>query len=246
MEINDTIISVKDVSMRFNLAREKVDSLKEYIIRSIKGKLQYDEFWALNDVSFDDKKGDSVGLIGLNGSGKSTMLKVIAGVLKPTKGKATVSGDVAPLIELGAGFDFDLTGRENIYLNGALLGHSRQVMEGLFEDIVEFSELREFMDVPVKNYSSGMLSRLAFSIATAGEADILIVDEVLSVGDFKFQQKCQDRIHSMMEKNTTVLFVSHSIEQVEDICNKVVWLEAGRVKMQGDAKEICGVYKQSR
>ena len=246
MEINDTIISVKDVSMRFNLAREKVDSLKEYIIRSIKGKLQYDEFWALNDVSFDVKKGDSVGLIGLNGSGKSTMLKVIAGVLKPTKGKATVSGDVAPLIELGAGFDFDLTGRENIFLNGALLGHSRQVMEGLFEDIVEFSELREFMDVPVKNYSSGMLSRLAFSIATAGEADILIVDEVLSVGDFKFQQKCQDRIHSMMEKNTTVLFVSHSIEQVEDICNKVVWLEAGRVKMQGDAKEICGVYKQSR
>ncbi|MBD5158186.1 MAG: ABC transporter ATP-binding protein [Butyrivibrio sp.] len=246
MEINDTIISVKDVSMRFNLAREKVDSLKEYIIRSIKGKLQYDEFWALNDVSFDVKKGDSVGLIGLNGSGKSTMLKVIAGVLKPTKGKATVSGDVAPLIELGAGFDFDLTGRENIYLNGALLGHSRQVMEGLFEDIVEFSELREFMDVPVKNYSSGMLSRLAFSIATAGEADILIVDEVLSVGDFKFQQKCQNRIHSMMEKNTTVLFVSHSIEQVEDICNKVVWLEAGRVKMQGDAKEICGVYKQSR
>lgn len=246
MEINDTIISVKDVSMRFNLAREKVDSLKEYIIRSIKGKLQYDEFWALNDVSFDVKKGDSVGLIGLNGSGKSTMLKVIAGVLKPTKGKATVSGDVAPLIELGAGFDFDLTGRENIYLNGALLGHSRQVMEGLFEDIVEFSELREFMDVPVKNYSSGMLSRLAFSIATAGEADILIVDEVLSVGDFKFQQKCQDRIHSMMEKNTTVLFVSHSIEQVEDICNKVVWLEAGRVKMQGDTKEICGVYKQSR
>lgn len=246
MEINDTIISVKDVSMRFNLAREKVDSLKEYIIRSIKGKLQYDEFWALNDVSFDVKKGDSVGLIGLNGSGKSTMLKVIAGVLKPTKGKATVSGDVAPLIELGAGFDFDLTGRENIYLNGALLGHSRQVMEGLFEDIVEFSELREFMDVPVKNYSSGMLSRLAFSIATAGDADILIVDEVLSVGDFKFQQKCQDRIHSMMEKNTTVLFVSHSIEQVEDICSKVVWLEAGRVKMQGDAKEICGVYKQSR
>lgn len=246
MEINDTIISVKDVSMRFNLAREKVDSLKEYIIRSIKGKLQYDEFWALNDVSFDVKKGDSVGLIGLNGSGKSTMLKVIAGVLKPTKGKATVSGDVAPLIELGAGFDFDLTGRENIYLNGALLGHSRQVMEGLFEDIVEFSELREFMDVPVKNYSSGMLSRLAFSIATAGDADILIVDEVLSVGDFKFQQKCQDRIHSMMEKNTTVLFVSHSIEQVEDICSKVVWLEAGRMKMQGDAKEICGVYKQSR
>ncbi|MCM1307779.1 MAG: ABC transporter ATP-binding protein [Butyrivibrio sp.] len=246
MDINDTIISVKNVSMRFNLAREKVDSLKEYIIRSLKGKIRYDEFWALNDVSFEVRRGDSVGLIGLNGSGKSTMLKVIAGVLKPTKGSAAVMGDVAPLIELGAGFDFDLTGRENIYLNGALLGHSRQVMEGLFEDIVEFSELREFMDVPVKNYSSGMLSRLAFSIATAGEADILIVDEVLSVGDFKFQQKCRDRIHKMMEKNTTVLFVSHSIEQVEDICSRAVWLEAGRVKMQGGAKEICGVYKQSR
>lgn len=246
MDINDTIISVKDVSMRFNLAREKVDSLKEYIIRSLKGKLQYDEFWALSGVSFDVRRGDSVGLIGLNGSGKSTMLKVIAGVLKPTKGTAVVSGDVAPLIELGAGFDFDLTGRENIYLNGALLGHSRQVMEELFEDIVEFSELREFMDVPVKNYSSGMLSRLAFSIATAGEADILIVDEVLSVGDFKFQQKCQDRIRSMMKKNTTVLFVSHSIEQVEDICSRVVWLESGHVKMQGEAKEVCGVYKQSR
>lgn len=246
MDKNDTIISINDVSMRFNLAREKVDSLKEYIIRAVKGKLQYDEFWALNDVSFDVNRGDSVGLIGLNGSGKSTLLKVIAGVLKPTKGSARVEGDVAPLIELGAGFDFDLTGRENIYLNGALLGHSRQVMNGLFEEIVEFSELRDFMDVPVKNYSSGMLSRLAFSIATAGEADILIVDEVLSVGDFKFQQKCQDRIHRMMDKKTTVLFVSHSIEQVEDICNKVVWLESGRVKMQGEAGEICKIYRQSR
>ncbi len=246
MDINDKIISVRDVSMRFNLAREKVDSLKEYIIRAVKGKLQYDEFWALEGVSFDVARGDSVGLIGLNGSGKSTLLKVIAGVLKPTRGSAQVLGSVAPLIELGAGFDFDLTGRENIYLNGALLGRSRQVMDGLFEDIVEFSELREFMDVPVKNYSSGMLSRLAFSIATAGEADILIVDEVLSVGDFKFQEKCQNRIRSMMEKNTTVLFVSHSIEQVEEICNKVVWLESGHVKMQGDAGEICAVYRQSR
>lgn len=246
MDIKDTIISVKDVSMRFNLAREKVDSLKEYIIRAFKGKIQYDEFWALSHVSFDVARGDSVGLIGLNGSGKSTLLKVIAGVLKPTGGSARVMGDVAPLIELGAGFDFDLTGRENIYLNGALLGRSRQVMDSLFEDIVEFSELREFMDVPVKNYSSGMLSRLAFSIATAGEADILIVDEVLAVGDFKFQEKCQDRIRSMMAKNTTVLFVSHSIEQVEDICDKVVWLEAGTIKMQGEAGEICGVYKQSR
>lgn len=243
---DDTIISVKDVSMRFNLAREKVDSLKEYIIRALRGKLQYDEFWALNDVCFDVKKGDSVGLIGLNGSGKSTMLKCIAGVLKPTKGSVSIRGSVAPLIELGAGFDIDLTGRENVFLNGALLGRSRKMMQDVFDDIVEFSELREFMDVPVKNYSSGMLSRLAFSIATSGEADILIVDEVLSVGDFRFQEKCQERIHRMMDKGTTVLFVSHSIEQVREICNKVVWLESGRVRMKGDAAEICDVYMQTR
>lgn len=246
MKGEETIISVNNVSMRFNLAREKVDSLKEYVIRALKKRLQYDEFWALDDVSFEVKKGDSVGLIGLNGSGKSTMLKVIAGVLKPTKGTISVNGSVAPLIELGAGFDIDLTGRENIYLNGALLGRSRQMMDEVFEDIVEFSELRDFMDVPVKNYSSGMLSRLAFSIATSGKADILIVDEVLSVGDFRFQEKCQDRIHKMMEEGTTVLFVSHSIEQVEQICNKVVWLSHGKVKMKGSSQEICPVYKEFR
>lgn len=182
--MEDAIIKVDHVSMRFNLAREKVDSLKEYIIKAFKGKLQYDEFWALKDVSFEVKRGDAVGLIGLNGSGKSTMLKVIARVLKPTKGKVEVNGTVAPLIELGAGFDFDLTGKENIYLNGALLGRSRKQMNEVVDDIIEFSELAEFMDVPMKNYSSGMLSRLAFAIATSGSADILIVDEVLAVGDF--------------------------------------------------------------
>ena len=192
--MEDAIIKVDHVSMRFNLAREKVDSLKEYIIKAFKGKLQYDEFWALKDVSFEVKRGDAVGLIGLNGSGKSTMLKVIARVLKPTKGKVEVNGTVAPLIELGAGFDFDLTGKENIYLNGALLGRSRKQMNEVVDDIIEFSELAEFMDVPMKNYSSGMLSRLAFAIATSGSADILIVDEVLAVGDFLFQQKCIDRI----------------------------------------------------
>ena len=171
--------------------------------------MQYDEFWALKDVSFEVKRGDAVGLIGLNGSGKSTMLKVIARVLKPTKGKVEVNGTVAPLIELGAGFDFDLTGKENIYLNGALLGRSRKQMNEVVDDIIEFSELAEFMDVPMKNYSSGMLSRLAFAIATSGSADILIVDEVLAVGDFLFQQKCIDRIKGMMANGTTVLFVSH-------------------------------------
>ena len=243
--MKDAIIVVDNVSMKFNLAKEKVDSIKEYIIRAFKGKLEHDEFWALSDVSFTVERGDVLGLIGLNGSGKSTMLKTIARVLKPTKGSVKVNGKVAPLIELGAGFDFDLTGKENIYLNGALLGRSKKMTDEILEEIIEFSELREFMDVPMKNYSSGMLSRLAFSIAIAGDADILIVDEVLAVGDFRYQEKCINRIKEMMAKGTTVLFVSHSIEQIEDICNKVVWLQAGKVHMQGPAKEICEIYKQS-
>lgn len=241
----ETIISVEHVSMRFNLSSEKFDSFKEYVIKSLKKQVSYDEFWALKDVSFDVKRGDSLGLIGLNGSGKSTMLKTIAGVLKPTKGKVTVGGNIAPLIELGAGFDMDLTARENVFLNGALLGYNRAQMEAQYEDIVEFSELRDFMDVPVKNFSSGMVSRLAFAIATIGIPDILIVDEVLSVGDFRFQEKCEARIQNMKDQGTTILFVSHSIEQVKKICNKVVWLDHGVLKMFGDAGEICGVYEKA-
>ena len=242
----ETIINVEHVSMRFNLSSEKFDSFKEYVIKSLKKQVSYDEFWALKDVSFEVKRGDSLGLIGLNGSGKSTMLKTIAGVLKPTKGTVTVGGNIAPLIELGAGFDMDLTARENVFLNGALLGYNRAQMEAQYEDIVEFSELRDFMDVPVKNFSSGMVSRLAFAIATIGTPDILIVDEVLSVGDFLFQQKCESRIRSMMHKGTTILFVSHSINQVESLCNKIVWLDHGRVKRFGDASEICKEYSQSQ
>ena len=215
----ETIINVEHVSMRFNLSSEKFDSFKEYVIKSLKKQVSYDEFWALKDVSFEVKRGDSLGLIGLNGSGKSTMLKTIAGVLKPTKGTVTVGGNIAPLIELGAGFDMDLTARENVFLNGALLGYNRAQMEAQYEDIVEFSELRDFMDVPVKNFSSGMVSRLAFAIATIGIPDILIVDEVLSVGDFRFQEKCEARIQNMKDQGTTILFVSHSIEQVKKICN---------------------------
>lgn len=241
----ETIISVEHVSMRFNLSSEKFDSFKEYVIKSLKKQVSYDEFWALKDVSFDVKRGDSLGLIGLNGSGKSTMLKTIAGVLKPTKGKVTVGGNIAPLIELGAGFDMDLTARENVFLNGALLGYNRAQMEAQYEDIVEFSELRDFMDVPVKNFSSGMVSRLAFAIATISIPDILIVDEVLSVGDFRFQEKCEARIQNMKDQGTTILFVSHSIEQVKKICNKVVWLDHGVLKMFGDAEEICGVYEKA-
>lgn len=242
---NDTIVSVEHVSMKFNLSSEKFDSFKEYVIKSIKRQVSFDEFWALQDVTFEVKKGESLGLIGLNGSGKSTMLKAIAGVLKPTKGKVTVNGNIAPLIELGAGFDMDLTARENVFLNGALLGYNRTQMEEQYGDIVEFSELSEFMHVPVKNFSSGMVSRLAFAIATIGTPDILIVDEVLSVGDFRFQEKCETRIQRMRDKGTTILFVSHSLEQVKNICDRIVWLEKGHLKMFGDAEDICKIYAES-
>ena len=238
----EPMVSVKNVSMRFNMATERVDNLKEYVIKFFKGNLQFEEFWALKDVSIDIMPGDIYGLVGLNGSGKSTLLKTIAGVLKPTKGSIEVNGSIAPLIELGAGFDMDLTARENIFLNGALLGHSREVMRGFYDEIVDFAELHNFMDVPVKNFSSGMTSRLAFSIATIGNPDILIVDEVLAVGDSKFQQKCIDRIQDMMNHKTTVLFVSHSIDQVKLVCNKVVWLEHGKLKAYGDTMEICEQY----
>ena len=240
---NMDIISVDHVSMRFRLASEKVDSLKEYFIKTLKSQISTNEFWALNDVSFQIQKGDALGLIGLNGSGKSTMLKIIAGVLKPTKGSVAVRGEVAPLIELGAGFDYDLTASENIFLNGALMGRSHEEMESYYDGIVEFSELKDFIDVPVKNFSSGMIARLAFAIATIGTPDILICDEVLSVGDFRFQEKCHKRIGEMLEKGTTLLFVSHSIEQVEVLCNKAVWLEHGNIKMFGECKEVAEIYK---
>lgn len=240
---NDAIITVENVSMKFNLSSEKFDNIKEYFIKSIKKQVSYDEFWALKDISFEVKRGDSIGLIGLNGSGKSTMLKTIAGVLKPTKGRIVVRGTTAPLIELGAGFDMDLTAQENVFLNGALIGYDRKQMEGFYDDIVEFAELQDFMNVPVKNFSSGMVSRLAFAIATVGIPDILIVDEVLSVGDFRFQQKCQERIQQMRNKGTTILFVSHNLVQVREVCNKIVWLEKGCLKMQGDVEEISKIYE---
>lgn len=239
------IVTVDNVSMKFNLSSEKFDSFKEYVIKSIKRQVSYDAFMALQGVSFEVMRGDSVGLVGLNGSGKSTMLKVIAGVLKPTEGKVSVNGTIAPLIELGAGFDMDLTARENVFLNGALLGYNRARMEEQYPDIVEFSELAEFMDVPVKNFSSGMVSRLAFAIATIGTPDILIVDEVLSVGDFHFQEKCEARIQNMRDHGTTILFVSHSLEQVKKICNKMAWLEKGHLKMFGNTEDICDIYAQS-
>ncbi|NEW62036.1 ATP-binding cassette domain-containing protein [Granulicatella sp. zg-ZJ] len=240
-----TMIEVDNVEIKFSLSRERLDNLKEMIIKKIKGQIATDDFWALKGVSLTVNKGDAVGLIGLNGSGKSTLLKVIAGVLKPTKGTKKIYGTIAPLIELGAGFDFDLTAKENIFLNGAILGYSRKQMMYYYDDIVDFSELHDFMDVPIKNFSSGMLARLAFAIATIGTPDILIVDEVLSVGDFRFQQKCEQRIRKMIEANTTILFVSHSIEQVEMLCNRAVWLEHGVVKMEGPTHEVAQAYKNA-
>lgn len=239
------VIDVENVSIKFRLSREKIDNLKEFFIKKIKGEIETDEFLALNQVTLKVKKGESVGLIGLNGSGKSTLLKVIAGVLKPIGGTKHIEGVIAPLIELGAGFDYDLTAEENVYLNGAILGYSRKEMAKHYPDIVEFSELHDFMDVPIKNFSSGMLARLAFSIATIGKPDILIIDEVLSVGDYRFQQKCEERIQQMMDGDTTVLFVSHSIEQVEKICQKAIWLEKGVVKMYGETNDVAQAYKNA-
>lgn len=239
------MIKVDNVSMRFNLGIEKNFSLKLFFINMFKPrskKPKKENFWALKDVSFDVKQGEVIGFIGSNGAGKSTMLKVIAGVMKPTKGKIEVHGNICPMIELGAGFDVDLTARENIYLNGAVLGYSRNFIEEKFDEIVEFSELKEFLDVPIRNFSSGMTARLAFSIATIVDPEILIVDEILSVGDIAFQKKSEAKMKSMISGGTTVLFVSHSLAQIEKLCDRVVWLEHGQVKKIGPTEKICKEY----
>ena len=242
----EPIIKVDNVSMCFNLSKEKHESLKEYFLAMVQGRLQYDEFYALKDVSLDIMPGDFYGLVGLNGSGKSTLLKTIAGVYKPSKGKVTVRGSIAPLIELGAGFDMDLTARENIYLNGTVLGFSPKYLDEKFDEIVEFSELQNFLDVPLKNYSSGMVARIGFAIATITKPDILIADEVLSVGDFLFQQKCEKRMQELMAGGTTVILVSHSIEQIERMFSKVAWLSHGHLKMNGDTATVCAAYKATQ
>ncbi len=239
----DVIVDVDDVSMVFNIANQRLNSLKEYFIALIRRELMFKEFRALNHITFQVRRGDVFGLVGTNGSGKSTMLKIIAGVLEPTFGKALVHGTIAPLIELGAGFDAELTARENIYLNGALLGYSRKFIDAHFDEIVDFAELRDFLDMPLKNYSSGMVARIAFAIATATEPDLLIVDEVLSVGDFLFQKKCEDRIQYLIDNaNVTVLLVSHSTDQIERMCDRAAWIEKGQLRMVGPAKEVCAAY----
>lgn len=241
------MIELENISMRFNLGIEKDFSIKQAFVnffnfKKRKKDKKNETFWALNDVSLKVKKGEVVGLIGSNGAGKSTLLKVVSGVMKPTKGKVTVNGDISPMIELGAGFDMNLTARENIYLNGAILGYSKKFLIEKFDEIVEFSELREFLDVPVKNFSSGMIAKLAFSIATIVNPQILIVDEILSVGDIKFQEKSKNKMMEMITGGTTVLYVSHSIDSIKSLCTKVVWLEHGKIIKIGDPKEICDEY----
>ena len=242
--MSKTAIEVDNVSMKFNLSREKVDSLKDYIFKTIKREIQYNEFWALKNVSFSVEKGDRVGILGLNGAGKSTLLKVISGVFKPTEGHVDKHGKMVPLLELGAGFDPQYTGKENLYLYGAMLGYTKKFIDSKYDEIVEFSELQKFMDVPVKNYSSGMKSRLGFSIATVVEPKILILDEVLSVGDAKFRKKSEKKIMSMFDSGVTVLFVSHSLEQVQRLCNKAMILEKGKLIAYGDIDPISEQYSK--
>ena len=242
--MDNYIVDVDHVTIRFNMASEKVDNLKEYAIKLLKKQLYFKEFLALQDVSLKVKKGEAWALIGVNGSGKSTLLKAISGILKPYKGTITVRGQIAPLIELGAGFDSNLTARENIYLNGTVLGHSKKFMDEHFDEIVEFAELHDFLDTPIKNFSSGMKARLGFSVATMVKPDILICDEVLAVGDFLFRKKCTDRMNSMLEQGTTLLYVSHSMDSVKELCTKALWLDKGKVRMCGDADTVCAEYSK--
>jgi len=239
-------VQVENATVRFNIASEKIDNLKEYFVKLVKRKLYFEEFFAVKDVSLKVKPGESWGIVGRNGSGKSTLLKLIAGILAPYKGYVTINGSVAPLIELGAGFDGNMTASENIFLNGALLGHSKKYMQEQFDSIVEFAELHKFMEMPIKNYSSGMRARLGFAVATAVRPQILIVDEVLAVGDFAFQKKCEQRMNEMMSGGTTLLYVSHSIESVKKLCQKAIWLKNGEAVMQGEAQEVCEAYQNDK
>ena len=244
MDEKRVMIDVDHVSIRFNLSNQKVDNLKEYFVKLLKKQLMFQEFFAVKDVNFKVHAGEAWGLIGTNGSGKSTMLKAISGILAPYKGSITVNGSVAPLIELGAGFDQELTARENIFLNGCVLGHTEKFMKEHFDEIVDFAEIHQFLDSPLKNYSSGMRARLGFSIATMVKPDILIVDEILAVGDYKFRQKCEKRMKELLSGGTTLLYVSHSIDEVKRLCDHALWIDKGVERMQGNAIEVCDAYMQ--
>lgn len=236
-------LEVNNVSMKYRLATEKINSMKHYLIKKLKKEIQYEDFYALNNVSFSVEKGEVLGIIGRNGAGKSTLLKIVSGILKPTQGEVIRRGTIAPMIELGAGFNGELTGLENIYMNGLVLGYSRKFIDQHVEEIIEFSEIGKFIHTPLKNYSSGMKARLGFSISTVVKPDVLILDEVLSVGDFKFKEKSENKILSIIKGGTTVLFVSHSLPQVEKLCDRVIWLENGGIKSIGKTQEVCSSYK---
>ena len=240
--MSENIIDINDVSMRFHINTDRILSLKEFLTRAVRGKIKYYDFTALDHITFVVKEGETLGLIGHNGAGKSTLLKLISGILKPTDGSLVVRGNVVPMLELGSGFDVDLTGRENIFLNGAIMGYSEEFLTRKYDEIVAFSELEQFIATPIRNYSSGMLARLAFSIASIVEPEILIVDEILSVGDADFQEKSRARMRQLMSGGTTVLFVSHNMGQIRDMCDRVIWLEHGQIKMIGSVDEVCNAY----
>lgn len=242
--LKEDMIRVENVSMNFRLMNDRISSIKEMMTALAKRKVKFKVFHALEDVDFTIQRGDVVGLIGHNGAGKSTLLKIISGIMRPTKGKVWRGANIVPMLELGSGFDYDLSGHENIFLNGAILGYSKEFLHSKYDEIVAFSELAEFIHTPLRNYSSGMLMRLAFSIATVVEPEILIVDEVLAVGDERFQEKSKKRMMELMSGGTTVLFVSHNIDQIREMCNRVVWLDHGKVKMIGEADEVCDAYRK--
>jgi lipopolysaccharide transport system ATP-binding protein len=241
--LEPAVIQVKDATVRFNIASQRIDNIKEYFIKFFKGQLHFKEFFALKNINLEIKQGESWGIVGNNGAGKSTLLRLICGVIAPNTGTVTVSGAISPILELGAGFDGELTAEENIYLQGALLGHSRAFMQEHYDEIVAFSELAEFLDMPIKNYSTGMQARMAFSVATVVKPEILIVDEVLAVGDAAFQRKCANRMQEMLQGNTTLLLVSHSSAQIEQLCENALWLRKGEVVMAGSSKEVCAAYE---
>ena len=244
--MNKPMIEVKNVKMKFKMSDEPLNSLKEVFTKAVTGKLKFNEFLAMDDVSFNVEKGETLGLIGSNGAGKSTTLKVISGILKPTEGKVITRGNIVPMLELGAGFDLELTGKENIYLNGAILGYTKEYLESKYDEIVEFAEIKDFIDMPIRNYSSGMMARLAFSIASVIQPEILIVDEILAVGDVKFQQKSYKRMQELMSGGATVLFVSHDLDKIEEMCDHVLWLDKGKVKQYGNAKQVCDDYRKAQ
>ena len=244
--MKENMIEVKNVKMKFRMSDEPLNSLKEIFTKAVTGKLKFNEFLAVNDVSFNVEKGETLGLIGTNGAGKSTTLKLISGILKPTSGTIVTRGNIVPMLELGAGFDPELTGKENIYLNGAILGYSKEYLESKYDEIVDFAEIREFIDMSIRNYSSGMMARLAFSIASVVQPEILIVDEILAVGDVNFQKKSYKRMQELMNGGATVLFVSHDLEKIEEMCDHVIWLDKGKVKLYGEASEVVSAYKKEQ